>query len=105
MAIYTLIFSFCAILSAGIIRGYSGFGFSMIAVVSLSLVMPPAEIMIAMLDLERVTQVREYGTCGVSRALSSYFHESHRFDHQRAGYKESPAGKSIPGFPDGKQER
>lgn len=64
-----------------------------------------AENMIALLDLQRVTQVREYGTCGVSRALGSYFHESHRFDHQREGYKLSPAGKLIPGFPDGKQER
>jgi len=55
------------------------------------------ENMIAMLDLERVTQVREYGTCGVSRALGSYFHESHRFGHQIQAYPESPAGKSISG--------
>jgi formamidase len=56
------------------------------------------ENMIAMLDLERVTQVREYGTCGVSRVLSSYFHESHRFAHQREAYQHSPAGKLISGF-------
>jgi len=56
------------------------------------------ENMIAMLDLERVTQVREYGTCGVSRALGSYFHESHRFGHQVQAYPESPAGKSISGI-------
>lgn len=57
MGIYTLIFSYCAILFAGIIRGYSGFGFSMIAVVSLSLVMPPAEIVPVILLLEVVASL------------------------------------------------
>lgn len=57
------------------------------------------ENMIAMLDLERVSQVRQYGTCGVSRVMRSYFHESHRFEHQRKAFQESPAGKSILGFP------
>ena len=57
MGIYTLIFSGCAILTAGIIRGYSGFGFSMIAVVSLSLVMPPAEIVPVILVLEVVASL------------------------------------------------
>ncbi len=56
------------------------------------------ENMIAMLDLEQVAHVRQYGTCGVSRALGSYFHEAHRFDHQREPYQESPAGKSLSGF-------
>ncbi len=56
------------------------------------------ENMIAMLDLERVAQVREYDTSGVSRALCSYFHESHRFGHQHEPYKKSLGGKSIPGF-------
>ncbi len=56
------------------------------------------ENMIAMLDLERVTQVRKYGTSGVSRVLGSYFHESHRFDHQKRSYDKSPAKKLIPGF-------
>jgi formamidase len=56
------------------------------------------ENMIAMLDLERVQQVRTYGTCGVSRTMASYFHESHRFDYQRKANQESPAAKSIPGF-------
>lgn len=57
MGIYTLIFSCCVILSAGIIRGYSGFGFSMIAVVSLSLVMSPAEIVPVILVLEVVASL------------------------------------------------
>ncbi|MBW2606860.1 MAG: sulfite exporter TauE/SafE family protein [Deltaproteobacteria bacterium] len=57
MGIYTLIFSCCAILSAGIIRGYSGFGFSMVAVVSLSLVMTPAEIVPVILVFEVVASL------------------------------------------------
>jgi formamidase len=58
------------------------------------------ENMIAMLDLERVAQVRQYGNSGVSRVMSSYFHEKHRFGHQKESYEKSPAGKSIPGFSD-----
>jgi predicted amidohydrolase len=57
-----------------------------------------SENMIAMLDLERVTQVREYGTCGVSRAMSSYFHESHRFQHQKEAYRDSPLSTTIGNF-------
>jgi formamidase len=56
------------------------------------------ENMIAMLDLDHVTQVREYGTCGVSRVMSSYLHESHRFDHQSKARKKMSARKLIPGF-------
>jgi len=40
------------------------------------------ENLMAMLDLSRVDQVRQYGTCGVSRPLASVLHESHRFPHQ-----------------------
>ena len=57
MSIYTLIFLGCAILAAGIIRGYSGFGFSMVAVMSLSLVFPPVEIVPLILVLEIVASV------------------------------------------------
>jgi formamidase len=57
------------------------------------------ENMIAMLNLDMVNQIRTYGTCGVSRALTSYYHESHRFGHQQKAYPESPAAKSLPGFP------
>ena len=56
------------------------------------------ENMMAMLDLDKVQQVRTYGTCGVSRVMDSYFHESHRFDLQQKQYPESPAATSIPGF-------
>jgi predicted amidohydrolase len=56
------------------------------------------ENMIAMLDLEQVTQVRQYGTYGVSRVLGSFFHEAHQFDYQNKAYHESPVAESIPGF-------
>ncbi len=45
------------ILLAGIVRGYSGFGFSMIAVISLSLVLPPARVVPVILLLEIVASV------------------------------------------------
>jgi len=56
------------------------------------------ENMIAMLNLDRVSQVRTYGTCGVSRALTSYFHEAHRFPHQKEAYAESTLSKTIDRF-------
>ena len=56
------------------------------------------ENLIAMLDMERVVQVRKYGTCGVSRVLGSFFHERHRFLHQKDAYGRSPAGKSTSGM-------
>ncbi|HWR69303.1 MAG TPA: carbon-nitrogen hydrolase family protein [Desulfomonilia bacterium] len=48
------------------------------------------ENMAAKLDFAHVRNVREKGTCGVSRPLASYFHEQHRFDHQKRNYAESP---------------
>ena len=56
------------------------------------------ENMIAMLDLEKVKQVRRYGTCGVSPVMSSYFHESHRFRHQKEAYKESSLAATMGRF-------
>jgi formamidase len=53
------------------------------------------ENMMAMLDLDRVNQVRTYGTCGVSRVLASYFHETHRFRYQKETYGESVLSKMI----------
>ena len=47
-----IIFSCLAILLAGVARGYSGFGFSMIAVLSLSLVLPPVDVVPSILILE-----------------------------------------------------
>jgi len=56
------------------------------------------ENMMAMLNLEMVHQVRTYGTCGVSRAMTSYLHEAHRFRHQRETYGESALSKTIDRF-------
>ena len=56
------------------------------------------ENMIAMLDLTQVKQVRTYGTCGVSRAMTSYLHEAHRFLHQKETYKESALAKNVDPF-------
>ena len=56
------------------------------------------ENMIAMLNLDMVNQVRTYGTCGVSRAMTSYLHEAHRFPHQKETYEESALSKTIDRF-------
>jgi uncharacterized membrane protein YfcA len=52
MDIFTIVFSALAVLVAGIIRGYSGFGFSMIATTSMTLVLPPVEVIPVVLVLE-----------------------------------------------------
>ncbi|MBC2744407.1 MAG: sulfite exporter TauE/SafE family protein [Desulfosarcina sp.] len=57
MGILTLAYLGIAILSAGIIRGYSGFGFSMIAVMSVTLVLPPSEVVPIILMLEVVASL------------------------------------------------
>lgn len=49
---YVLLFAGAAIFIAAVVRGYSGFGFSMISTVSLTLVMPPAEVVPVILLLE-----------------------------------------------------
>ncbi|MBU2645399.1 sulfite exporter TauE/SafE family protein [bacterium] len=48
----TLVFAALAVLFAGFVRGFSGFGFSMIVVISLSVVFKPAEIVPTILLLE-----------------------------------------------------
>jgi uncharacterized protein len=40
----TLIYGMACVLVAALVRGYSGFGFSLLAITSLSLAMPPAEV-------------------------------------------------------------
>ncbi len=62
------------------------------------------ENMIAMLDLEQVDQVRQYGNSGVSRVLGSYFHEKHRFRHQKESYRNSLGGNLISGFSSSKKD-
>lgn len=51
------------------------------------------ENMIAMVDFDRVQQVRDHGVAGVSRPLSSFFHEQHRFDYQNKTCQESPVAR------------
>jgi uncharacterized membrane protein YfcA len=52
MDIFVIAFSALAVLVAGIIRGYSGFGFSMIATTSMTLVLSPVEVIPVVLVLE-----------------------------------------------------
>lgn len=54
----SLIVSAVAVFLAGIIRGYSGFGFAMVAVTSMSLVLPPARVVPAVLILEVLASIR-----------------------------------------------
>lgn len=46
---------------------------------------PFPENLMVMLDLDRVEQVRQYGTCGVTRPVASFLHEAHSFPHQNGG--------------------
>ena len=52
-----LLYAFTSILIAAFIRGYSGFGFSAIAVTSLSLILPPAEVVPTAFLLEIVASI------------------------------------------------
>jgi hypothetical protein len=53
----SLIVAVIAVLIAGFIRGYSGFGFAMVAVTSISLVIPPARVVPLVLILEVVASI------------------------------------------------
>lgn len=54
------------------------------------------ENLIAMLDLDHVQQVRDHGIAGVSRPLSSFFYEQHRFDYQGQSFETNPvAGRNL----------
>ncbi len=52
-----LLYGFLAILIAAVIRGYSGFGFSALTVTSLSLILPPAEVVPTAFLLEIVASI------------------------------------------------
>ena len=52
-----LLYAFSAILLAAVIRGYSGFGFSALTVTSLSLILPPAEVVPTAFLLEIVASM------------------------------------------------
>jgi deaminated glutathione amidase len=55
---------------------------------------PFPETLMAMLDLNQVDQVRQYGTCGVSRPVASFLHEAHSFPHQEPGSR-TPLSDTI----------
>jgi len=52
MQILILVYAVACIFGAAVVRGYSGFGFSMLAIVSLSLVLPPAQIVPSIFIME-----------------------------------------------------
>ncbi len=52
ISLMQMTYAMACIFGAAVIRGYSGFGFSMLAIVSLSLVMPPAEVIPSVFILE-----------------------------------------------------
>jgi uncharacterized protein len=52
MQILTFAFAFLCVLGAAVVRGYSGFGFSLLGVSSLSLLLPPAEVVPSIFVLE-----------------------------------------------------
>jgi len=54
----SLIVSIVAVFVAGIIRGYSGFGFAMVAVTSMSLLLPPVQVVPTVLVLEILASLR-----------------------------------------------
>ena len=54
----SLIVAIAAVFVAGIIRGYSGFGFAMVAVTSMSLVLPPVQVVPTVLVLEVLASLR-----------------------------------------------
>ncbi|MFW9847372.1 MAG: sulfite exporter TauE/SafE family protein [Candidatus Thorarchaeota archaeon] len=53
----SLVVSITAVFVAGIIRGYSGFGFAMVAVTSMSLVLPPVQVVPTVLILEVLASI------------------------------------------------
>jgi uncharacterized membrane protein YfcA len=56
--LFSLIVTVTSVFVAGIIRGYSGFGFAMVAVTSISLVLPPAHVVPIVLILEVLASIR-----------------------------------------------
>jgi len=52
MEIWLVVYSVACVFGAAIVRGYSGFGFSLLAITALSLALPPAEIVPSIFMLE-----------------------------------------------------
>ncbi len=56
--LFSLIVALISVFLAGIIRGYSGFGFAMVAVTSISLVLPPIHVVPLVLILEVLASIK-----------------------------------------------
>ena len=56
--LFSLIVALISVFVAGIIRGYSGFGFAMVAVTSISLVLPPIHVVPLVLILEVLASIK-----------------------------------------------
>jgi len=54
----SLVVTVASVFTAGVIRGYSGFGFAMVAVTSISLVLPPSAVVPLVLILEVLASIR-----------------------------------------------
>jgi uncharacterized membrane protein YfcA len=52
MQILILFYAIVCVFGAAVVRGYSGFGFSLLAVTSLSLLLPPTEIVPSIFIME-----------------------------------------------------
>ena len=57
MQILILVYAVACIFAAAVVRGYSGFGFSLLAIISLSLLLPPAEIVPSIFIMEVVASL------------------------------------------------
>jgi uncharacterized membrane protein YfcA len=57
LELFSCIVAVIAVFVAGVIRGYSGFGFAMVAVTSMSLVIPPARVVPLVLILEVMASI------------------------------------------------
>jgi uncharacterized membrane protein YfcA len=52
MEIFILAYAVACVFGAAVVRGYSGFGFSLLAIIALSLLLPPAEIVPSIFVME-----------------------------------------------------
>ena len=58
MTVVTIIYAVLCVFGAAIVRGFSGFGFSLLAMTSLSLLLPPAQIVPSIFMMEVVASLR-----------------------------------------------
>jgi uncharacterized membrane protein YfcA len=58
MSALTIVFAVLCVFGGGIVRGYSGFGFSLLAITSLSLFLPPAQVVPSIFMMEVAASLR-----------------------------------------------